>query len=122
MLRARNLVAALVALAVLAVIPLSAMAEEARSDSDRPVDTIQPVERPQPSDEVKPSDRPSDKPIREVDEADKVRHRCLLTDNPRRCLHDDRPHDFDVRKLIWRLIKAGEWKKLFRLLHWLGLI
>lgn len=120
--RARNLFVALLAMAMLAIFPLTAMAEDGGSDVvvDHTVDQAEPVDEVKPTD--RPSDKPSDKPVRDVKETDKVRDRCLLTDNPRRCLHDDRPHDFDIRHLIWRLIKAHEWEKLIRLLHWLGVI
>ena len=142
----RTITTALLAIAVFAASPLSALATEASVDAgvrissdvavdiDRPVDaesdrpadreTDTQTDRPSDGDIDRPTDRPSDGDIDrtdETDETDEVRHRCLLTDNPRRCLHD-RPHDFDIRHLIWRLIKAHEWEKLFRLLHWLGWI
>ncbi len=41
---------------------------------------------------------------------------------PERCLDDERPHDVNVRQLIWRLIKAQQWEKLWQLLHRLGVI
>lgn len=55
-------------------------------------------------------------------EVDRLTDRChpRIVDNVRRCLHDHWPHDLDIRHLIWRLIKAHEWEKLIRLLHWLG--
>lgn len=126
---AHRIMTALLALAMLVAMPMSAFA----NDDARVVDTVteqdfevdHPV-RDLPVVDVVETDRPSDRP--EVDdERDKdgeVRHRCLLTDSPRRCLHhpNDRPHDLNVRQLIWRLIQAHEWQTLFRLLHWLGVI
>lgn len=55
-------------------------------------------------------------------EVDRPIDRChpRIVDNFRRCLNDRWPHDLDIRHLIWRLIKAHEWEKLIRLLHWLG--
>lgn len=48
--------------------------------------------------------------------------RCVrLADNPRRCV--EKPSDLShYRTLIWRLVHAGEWRLLFRLLHALGLV
>ena len=51
-------------------------------------------------------------------EVDKCHH---FADNDRRCI-DHRPHDLNLRKLIWRLIHAHEWEKLFRLLLRLGIL
>lgn len=104
--------------------------------AERPVDRVadEPTARPVDSVKVRPHDRPQARPVdrpreRSVDRvvdrpADhRPLDRCIaVADNPRRCV-DDRPdHDINVRHLIWRLIKAQEWEKLFRLLHRLGLI
>lgn len=44
--------------------------------------------------------------------------RCTdLADNPERCIRPD-----NWRQLFWRLIHAGEWKLLLRLLNALGLL
>lgn len=74
---------------------------------DRPLDvtTDQVVERP--SEQVRPA---------AVD-----RYRCIDVVTDRRCIDDRHPH-VNVRHLIQRLIDAGEWEKLFRLLHRLGII
>jgi hypothetical protein len=55
-----------------------------------------------------------------TDERPTVRDRCAVDPQPRRC--PDRPDDVNIRHLIWRLVKAGEWRKLFHLLHRLGII
>lgn len=47
-----------------------------------------------------------------------VRERCQVDPQPDRC--PDRP--VNIRHLIWRLIKAGEWRQLFHLLVRLGII
>ena len=99
--------------------------------TDRPVDVV----TDRPDDEVtdRLADKPSDVcPSRQVDRhtrcvsdrpTDRPVDRCLLTtDYPRRCINDHRPHDFNYRKLIWRLIHAHEWEKLVRLLHAPGLL
>ncbi len=99
--------------------------------SDQIVDQIDDRSRDRAMDVRPVTDLPTDRRIdREVDrvtdrridrEVDRVTDRChpRVTDN-RRCLDDHRPHDFNLRHLIWRLIKAHEWEKLIRLLHWLG--
>ena len=130
---------ATLALTMVAIMPLTAMAEDGSRDrvetdrvSDQPID----VADDRVADKVvdKARDRVDDnerdvrpvtdvRPDRQIDrEADRVTDRChpRIVDNVRRCLHDDRPHDFNIRHLIWRLIKAHEWEKLIRLLHWLG--
>ena len=122
---AHRIMTALLALAMLVAMPMSAFA-----DDDVPVDdnvTERDFEVDKPSDtypvvDVLETDRAKVDDGRDKD--GDVRHRCLLTDNPRRCLHhpNDRPHDLNVRQLIWRLIQAHEWQTLFRLLHWLGVI
>ena len=47
-----------------------------------------------------------------------VRDRCQIDPRPDRC--PDLP--VNIRHLIWRLIKAGEWRHLFHLLVRLGII
>ena len=99
--------------------------------SDKPTD--RPTDRPtdkatdRPTD--KRNDRPTDRCIQRlidwpcVDDrpTEPPTDRCLTaTDHPRRCVDDHRPHDLNVRQLIWRLINAHEWEKLIRLFHWLG--
>ena len=59
------------------------------------------------------SDAEVDRPI------DRCRVSDVVTD---RCHHVDRPDDINYRALIIRLIKAHEWQKLLRLLHFLGVI
>ncbi len=111
--------------------------------TDRPVDnptdhpSDKPTDRPTDRPTDKATDRPTDKPIdRPTDRCiqrlidwpcvddrptEPPTDRCLTaTDHPRRCVDDHRPHDLNVRQLIWRLINAHEWEKLIRLFHWLG--
>lgn len=45
---------------------------------------------------------------------------CAARPDYQRCQTESR--DVSVRQLIWRLIKAGEWRQLFQLLHRLGII
>jgi hypothetical protein len=97
-----------------------------RSDRivDQPVDprASAPVDEPA-VDSVRPevTDRPNDL-VRDR-ETDRVRDRdrCVDFVNDRRCIDDRHPH-VNIRHLIQRLINAGEWEKLFRLLHRLGII
>ena len=133
--KTNRVITAITSVALLAVMPLSAAASEVEvsisadvvveSDQSTDAHTDRPADREVDKETDRPSDREVDKetdrPSDQVDETDEVRHRCLLTDNPRRCLHD-RAHDFDIRHLIWRLIKAHDWEKLLRLFHWLGWI
>lgn len=65
-------------------------------------------------------DRPpvTDEPV--TDERPLVRDRCEANPRPDRC--PDRPDQVNIRQLIWRLIKAGEWRMLFHLLNRLGII
>lgn len=88
-------------------------ATKADRPNDRPVDEV--------------SDRPSDRPTDRITDhpTDRRVDRChlLRTDRlPLDCIDDDRPRDLNIRHLIYRLIHAGEWAKLVRLLHWLGWI
>ncbi len=82
-------------------------------------------------------DRPIDRPIDRCGDritdsrVDCDRHRpdrpidhCRFhrgDDHPRHCV-DEKPHDVNLRHLIWRLIQSHEWQKLFQLLERLGLI
>ena len=130
-----------VALAAALIAGLSGSALAADGDLTDPLTRDQATDRPvdvvtdRPDDEV--TDRPADKPSdvclsRQVDRhtrcvsdrpTDRPVDRCLLTtDYPRRCIDDHRPHDFNYRKTIWRLIHAHEWEKLVRLLHAPGLL
>lgn len=72
------------------------------------------------------TDRVTDRPTDRCRPADFDRRVCCpdqpVDDLPERCRDDERPHDVNLRKLIWRLIEAHEWEKLFRLLHRLGII
>jgi hypothetical protein len=65
---------------------------------------------------VEVKDRPVVEPRRTAEPT--VRERCQLDPRPDRC--PDRP--VNIRHLIWRLIKAGEWRQLFHLLIRLGII
>lgn len=139
--RGVRLSVATLAMAMVATMPLAALATERDTVRDHTkVDQVEdrvsdvPVERPpdrvvdQRDERVQ--DRATDvrpvtdqRPDGQIDrEVDRITDRChpRIVDNVRRCLHDDRPHDLNIRHLIWRLIKAHEWQKLFRLLHWLG--
>lgn len=49
-----------------------------------------------------------------------VRDRCDVDPRPARC--PDRVDQVNIRHLIWRLVKAGEWRMLFHLLNRLGII
>lgn len=89
--------------------------------TDRPTDRI--TDRPSEGVTDRPNDKPGDRPSdRVVDRPnDRPVKRCVeLADNPRRCLHDEVTDHINIRQLIWRLIHAHEWKKLIRLLHYLG--
>ena len=81
---------------------------------DRPVD-VRPPEVTDRSTEVR------DREIDRVRDRETDRYRCVDFVNDRRCIDDRHPH-VNVRHLIQRLIHAGEWEKLFRLLHRLGII
>ena len=136
--RARNrLVSATLTLALVASAPLAVLADEdaptrdAVKDSvtDQVTDRITEKVTDRPSDRIrdrrtdKVTDRPHDRPGDRVTDRpiDRPIDRChIRADNQRRCLDDQHPHDIDVRHLIWRLIQAHEWQKLFRLLKSLG--
>lgn len=119
---------------VLLLVPLTAMAREPVTDAvpvdkfEEATDVVSDRLDDQEVDRVRATrtdhrpavDRPSDRIIER--EVDRPIDRChpRIVDNLRRCLDDERPHDINVRHLIWRLIKAHEWEKLLRLLQWLG--
>lgn len=127
-----KMMSTLLTMVVFAVVPLTAAAREPVTDTvraenvdesaelmrDRPADQKVDRVRERLTDRRPVLDRRSDR----IDEpeVDGPIDRCRIVDNPRRCLDDERPHDINVRHLIWRLIKAHEWEKLVRLLHWLG--
>ncbi len=69
----------------------------------------------------RPVDRPVDREIDRVRDREVDRYRCVDFVTDRRCIDDRHPH-VNIRHLIQRLIHAGEWEKLFRLLHRLGII
>jgi hypothetical protein len=84
--------------------------------TDRPADQVTDGPADRPVEEVRPTDRMMDRPVdREVD------RRCVDFVTDRSCVDDRHPH-VNIRHLIQRLIHAGEWEKLFRLLHRLGII
>ena len=91
---------------------------------DRPLDRsadVRPVD-PAPVDVVdRPVDRVRDRETDRVRDREIDRYRCVDFVTDRRCIDDRHPH-LNVRHLIQRLINAGEWEKLFRLLHRLGII
>ncbi|MGI9610525.1 MAG: hypothetical protein ACR2NL_09570 [Acidimicrobiia bacterium] len=115
-------------MAVLMAFPASALADRGSDrGGSQPVDSAVVVDgsSARPADKV--TDRPSGKPSDRVTDrpTDRRVDRCheLVTDQLRRdCITDKRPHDLNIRQLIYRLIHAGEWAKLVRLLHWLGWI
>ena len=85
--------------------------------SPAPVDVV--TDKPSDSAKDAVSDRPSD---RVTDRVTDICRKHSHGDLRPHCVDDRHPHDFNVRKLILRLIHAGEWEKLIRLLHWLGWI
>ena len=135
--QARNrIVAGMIVASLVVAIPMSAFADDRRpSDgatarpvevaTDRPVDVVRDhsVSRvtDRPGDRV--IDRPLDRPTDEITDrpVDRCDHRRFAAAHER-CVDDHRDHDLNIRELIYRLIHAGEWAKLMRLLHWLGWI
>ncbi len=97
--------------------------------TDRPTDhrvdrvTDRPTDRPSGEITDRPNDRPSDRITdrprdREIDRcSDRVTDRV-----GRDCIEERHPHDHNIRQLIHRLVHAGEWAKLVRLLTRLGWI
>ena len=142
--RVRNrLITVLLTLALVAVFPISAVAEDDAPTGDAAPDHVSDNVRDKPSDKVtdRITDRPGDKVTDRI--TDRPTYRChpRVNDHPRRCvdkvpepdrcdprkvdqarlcIDDHHPDDFNVRQQIWRLIQAHEWEKLIRLLHWLG--
>jgi hypothetical protein len=135
----KRLIIATMAVGLIAALPGTALAEDGtRGDAvatdqvtDRPVDnpTDHPTDKATDRPTDKPTNRPTDRCIqRLIDRAcvddrptEPPTDRCLTaTDHPTWCVDDHRPHDLNVRQLIWRLINAHEWEKLIRLFHWLG--
>ena len=106
----RRLLAALLAALLMLATTAPALAQERDLPTDRTTDVA--VTDTVPVDTV--SDAATDRPT----------DRCHQTDIPNdRCPTIDRPHDgVSYRALIIRLIKAHEWQKLLRLLHFLGAI
>ena len=89
-------------------------------NSDRRAD-VRPVD-PVPVGVVdRPVDRVRDRMVDRVRDRETDRYRCVDVETDRRCIDDRHPH-LNIRHLIQRLINAGEWEKLFRLLHRLGII
>jgi hypothetical protein len=129
--RMRRGTAVILAALMMAMGAMPVLAEE-RPAVDRPVSTDRPVreavvptatgtDQVAEPEVVRPSDRASDVEIgREIDRP-VDRMRCVDFVNDRRCIDDRHPH-VNLRHLIQRLIHAGEWGKLFRLLHRLGII
>ena len=132
--RSMKVIATASTMALFSLIPLTAVARDSVTDTvraevveeapdqvtDRPADRHVDQVRDPVRDRQPVLDRRTDRVIdREVD---RPIDRChpRIADNLRRCLHDEWPHDINVRHLIWRLINAHEWEKLVRLLHWLG--
>ncbi len=75
-------------------------------------------EKPDYVTDIKPDDV-ADTPTDRVTDRCDIRRFAAAHDD---CVSDRFPHDFNVRVLIHRLVHAGEWEKLVRLLHWLGWI
>ena len=71
-------------------------------------------------------DRVTDRPSDRCRPADFDRRVCCpdrpVDDRPDRCRDSERPLDVNLRQLIWRLIEAHEWEKLFQLLHRLHIL
>ena len=80
----------------------------------------------------RPVDRPTVEPERERDRHRVRDARCSDEVTDARCCpdrvvdtarcRDAEPPEVNIRKLIWRLIFAQEWRKLFQVLHRLGII
>ncbi len=134
--RRNRLVAGILAAALMIAFPLSATADgggfgdqvsDRRPDTnvDQSPDVVRDVRfdavADRPGDKV--VDRPSHRPTDRITDGpiDRCDVRRFAATHPD-CVTDHPSHDFSIRKLIYRLIKAGEWAKLVRLLHWLGWI
>ena len=60
-----------------------------------------------------------ERPAVDADRAQELRRFCAAHPDHDRCPN---PEVVNVRQMIWRLIKAGEWRQLFQLLQRLGII
>lgn len=60
-----------------------------------------------------------ERPAVDADGAQELRRFCAANPGHDRCPN---PEVVNVRQMIWRLIKAGEWRQLFQLLQRLGII
>ncbi len=136
--RIRSWLSGLLVLAILGTMPMAAGADDrSRRDQanlpgegfDQPIDVV--ADGPSFDVPDRPGDRLPDRlhdrvVDRQVDRvSDHVTDRChirrfALTND--RCIDDHFPRDISIRKLIYRLVHAGEWNKLLRLLHYLGWI
>ena len=129
--RAR-LIAALVigALLVPGAVAAQERADDRASDSQEVVDVATDNSSDRVTD-IRPvtdraRDRLTDRPSDRCRPADFDRRVCCpdrpVDDRPDRCRDGERPHDVNLRQLIWRLIEAHEWEKLFQLLHRLHIL
>lgn len=121
----RKIAGAAIAAALVFAVSSSALAEDTVTDA--PVTDRAVTDRPTDSVTDKPTDKAVDAPTDKVTDrpTDRVTDHCRMHshgDLGRHCIDDRHPHDFNIRALINRLIHAGEWEKLVRLLHWLGWI
>jgi hypothetical protein len=114
----RRGIAVVVAALMMVVGALPGLAEDRVTDERAPVEQAdRPADRAQAQLVDQPVDRPSDR----VTDRSTDRYRCVDFVTDRSCVDDRHPH-VNIRHLIQRLINAGEWEKLFRLLHRLGII
>ncbi len=60
-----------------------------------------------------------ERPAYDADGAQELRRFCAANPEHDRCVN---PEVVNLRQMIWRLIKAGEWRQLFQLLQRLGII
>jgi hypothetical protein len=60
-----------------------------------------------------------ERPAGDADSTPELRRFCSANPEHDRCPSTEA---VNVRQMIWRLIKAGEWRQLFQLLHRLGII
>ena len=108
----RRSIALMVSVALFALIAAPASASDRVSDTPRVADQVTEIA----------TDRATGRVTDRVTDIVTDRYRCRDAVTDRRCLDDRHPHDVNLRALIHRLINAGEWEKLFRLLHRLGII
>lgn len=110
-------------------LPLSALADEATTDTRSEAAQTTGTDRASDArvdDRATTDRRVTDRPV--VDRPDRilrtderpVRRCALAADNPRRCIDQD-TGDINVRHLVWRLFQAHEWRHLIKLLMRLGL-